>query len=170
MVYVEGNPSAMADKSLSDDAFQPLIRSKSYDDSEMDITPMIDITFLLLIFFIVASKMDSSAEVSLPPARHGLPVVEKSSVIVTVAAGENGKAVVYRGDGINAANRVDSGDLEAQEDEIAGYVESELSGGKVNVLIKAAKGLRTGEVTRIAKAATRPEMVQQLYIAVMEVQ
>jgi len=161
----------MADSGVSDEALQPLLRSKTYDDSEMDITPMIDITFLLLIFFIVASKMDSSADVSLPPARYGLPVVEKSSVIITLDAGENGKAVVYRGDGVNSATMVDSGDLEAQEEEISAYVESEMSTeGKVNVLIKAAKGIKHGEVTRIAKAATRPEMAQQLYVAVMEVQ
>jgi biopolymer transport protein ExbD len=161
----------MADKRLSDEALQPLLRSKTYDDSEMDITPMIDITFLLLIFFIVASKMDSSADVSLPPARYGMPVVEKSSVMITLDAGENGKAVVYRGNGVNSENLVDSGDLEAQEEEISAYVESELSaGGKVNVLIKAAKGIKHGEVARIAKAATRPEMAKQLYVAVMEVQ
>ena len=44
------------------------------DDSEMDITPMIDMTFLLLIFFLVASKMDRSNEVRLPPAEHGVAV------------------------------------------------------------------------------------------------
>ncbi len=33
---------------------------------------MIDIVFLLLIFFLVASKMDESAAVRLPPARHGV--------------------------------------------------------------------------------------------------
>jgi len=161
----------MAEEQLSDDMLQPLLRSKTYDDSEMDITPMIDITFLLLIFFIVASKMDSAADVSLPKARYGMPVVEKSAVIVTLAAGENGKAVVYKGDGVNDANLVPSSDLEAQEEEIVAYVETVMAEpGKDNVLIKAEKGIITREVDRIAKAATRPETVQQLYIAVMEVQ
>ena len=36
-------------------------RKRRFDDAEMDITPMIDITFLLLIFFLVASKMDEGA-------------------------------------------------------------------------------------------------------------
>jgi len=161
----------MAEKQLADDALQPLLRSKTYDDSEMDITPMIDITFLLLIFFIVASKMDSAADVTLPKARYGMPVVEKSAVMITLAAGENGKAVVYTGDGVDAANMVDSGDLEAQEEEITAYVEKVLAEpGKDNVLIKAEGSVKTREVDRIAKAATLPEAVQQLYIAVMEVQ
>ena len=151
---------------------EPLLRSKTYDESDMDITPMIDITFLLLIFFIVASKMDSAADVSLPPARYGMPVVEKSSVIVTLDAGEEGKAVVYKGNGASGENLVPAADLEVQEDEIAGYVEAEMAqdNTKVNVLIKAAKGIKHREVSRISEAATRFEGVQQLFFAVMEVQ
>ncbi len=162
----------MAEEQLTDDSLQPLLRSKTYDDSEMDITPMIDITFLLLIFFVVASKMDSAADVALPKARYGMPVVESSSVIVTMALGEQGKAIVYKSDGKNEAALVPSGDLEAQEEEIVGYVEATMAedSGKTNVLIKAERGVITREVDRIAKAATRPESVLQLYIAVMEVQ
>ena len=156
----------------SGDTLQPLLRSKTYDESEMDITPMIDITFLLLIFFIVASKMDPGADVTLPPARYGIPVVEKSSVIITLAAGENGKAIVYTSNGANRDQLVPAGDLEAQEEQIAAYVEEEMASDntKTNVLIKAEKGIKHREVSRITKAATRPESVQQLYVAVMEVQ
>ena len=156
---------------FEDEEMQPLLRSKTYDDSEMDITPMIDMTFLLLIFFLVASKMDPSAAVSLPPARYGLPVVEKSSVIITLAAGENGTAVVYKGNGTVPDELVDGSDMQAQEDEVAAYVEKELGDAtKENVLIKAEKGIKYREVARISKAATRPEAVRQLYFAVMEVQ
>lgn len=161
----------MAEEQISEDTLQPLLRSKTYDDSEMDITPMIDITFLLLIFFIVASKMDSAVDVTLPKARYGLPVVERSAAIVTLAADENGKAIVYKGDGVKPANLVPSADLEAQEEEIVAYVESVMAEpGKDNVLIKAERGIKTREVDRIAKAATRPETVLQLYFAVMEEQ
>ena len=162
----------MSDERFEDETMEPLLRSKTYDESDMDITPMIDITFLLLIFFIVASKMDAAADVSLPPARYGMPVVEKSSVIVTLGAGEDGKAVVYKGNGANSDNMVPATDLEAQEDEIAGYVEAEMAqdNTKTNVLIKAAKGIKHREVNRICEAATRSENVQKLYVAVMEVQ
>ncbi len=161
----------MAEQLQSDDTLQPLLRSKAYDDSEMDITPMIDITFLLLIFFIVSSKMDSSADVKLPKAHYGTAVVEKSSVVVTIVADEDGSAIVYRGDGTVPANQIPSGDMEAQEDEVAGYVEEEMAGGsKEYVLIKADERLKHREVSRIAKAATRPEAVLQLFVAVLEVQ
>jgi biopolymer transport protein TolR len=158
---------------FEDDEMQPLLRSKTYDDSEMDITPMIDMTFLLLIFFLVASKMDPSAAISLPPARYGLPVVERSSVILTLTAGEGGSAIVYAANGAVADALIDGSDIEAQEDAIAAYVEEELaqSGAdrKENVLIKAERGIKHREVARITRAATRPEGVGQLYVAVLEV-
>ena len=44
----------------------PLMPERNTEDAEMDITPMIEITFLLLIFFLVASKMDSPASGELP--------------------------------------------------------------------------------------------------------
>lgn len=160
----------MSDKKSAQDVMEPLIRSKTFEETEMDITSMIDLTFLLLIFFLVAGKMDPSGALQLPPARYGKPVVEKSSIIVTLAAGEEGKAIVYCGNGIVDQNRIGGGDLAAQEEKVAGYVEKEfLAGAKENVLIKAAKGIKTREVMRIAKAATRNESVQQLYVAVTEV-
>jgi biopolymer transport protein ExbD len=160
----------MPDDKSAPEMMEPLIRSKTFEETEMDITSMIDLTFLLLIFFLVAGKMDPSGALQLPPARYGMPVVEKSSIIVTLAAGEDGKAVVYCGNGIVDQNRVSGSDLAAQEEKVAGYVEQEFqTGAKLNVLIKAAKGIKTREVTRIAKAATRNESVQQLYVAVTEV-
>ncbi len=160
----------MSDKRTTEDIMQPLIRSRTFEESEMEITSMIDLTFLLLIFFLVAGKMDPSGQLQLPPARYGKPVVEKSSIILTLAAGEEGKAVVYCGNGINDQTRVRSGDLAVQEDAVANYVEKEfLAGAKENVLIKAGKGIKQREVWRISKAATRNESVQQLYVAVTEV-
>jgi len=101
-----------------------------------------------------------------------LPVVEKSSVIITLGAGEEGKALVYKGNGVNTKNLIPSGDIQAQEDEVAGYVEHEMEqdNTKTNVLIKAEKGIKEREVARIYKAATRSDAVQQLYVAVMEAQ
>ena len=61
------------------------IRRKRNDDDEMDITPMIDITFLLLIFFLVAAKMESQGALELPPARYGTPVSAKNSVVLIVS-------------------------------------------------------------------------------------
>ena len=61
-----------------------LPRRRRGDDTEMDITPMIDITFLLLIYFLVAAKIEEQSSVELPPARHGEDVSAKNSIILTV--------------------------------------------------------------------------------------
>ena len=56
-------------------------RRFTQSDDEMDITPMIDITFLLLIFFLVASTPDRQTAVDLPTARFGRGVSQNNAVI-----------------------------------------------------------------------------------------
>lgn len=43
---------------IEEDEEDFVLPRKKREDDEMDITPMIDITFLLLIFFIVCSTME----------------------------------------------------------------------------------------------------------------
>jgi biopolymer transport protein ExbD len=50
----------------------PLLKRRSLPSGELDITPMIDVTFLLLIFFMVSSTMQTEAQVDVPKARHGI--------------------------------------------------------------------------------------------------
>ena len=100
----------------------PLWRRRELDASELDITPMIDITFLLLIFFLVAARLDQEAPVDLPPARHGTAVAVKNSVIITLGLGDRGVATVYTGDGKSEARQLGTSDLDAQSDAITAYV------------------------------------------------
>mgnify|MGYP003325625382 CR=1 FL=1 len=51
------NPSHAGDD--SDDRSPLHLPRKKLEDAEMDITPMIDVTFLLLIFFMVTSTMQA---------------------------------------------------------------------------------------------------------------
>ena len=152
----------------------PLAPREALEDTEMDITPMIDITFLLLIFFIVSSKMDPSSNVPLPPAVTVVAVPVKNSVIISVGPGDtaDAPAKVYKGDGISPENVFPDGDLEAQEDEIAAYVEDQIAENPqlTYVLIKASKGIKYREVSRVQDAVSKPEAVKQLHIAVVEVQ
>lgn len=157
-----------------DERPQALKPREALEDTEMDITPMIDITFLLLIFFIVSSKMDPSSNVPLPPAKTGVAVPVKASIIISVGPGDtaDAPAKVYKGDGINPENAFEGGDLAAQEEAIAAYVEDAMQEDptKLYVLIKAAKGIKYREVSRVQDAVSKPESVKQLHIAVMEVQ
>jgi biopolymer transport protein ExbD len=144
-------------------------RRRSLEEAEMDITPMIDCTFLLLIFFLVTSKMKSDLPIELPKARHGAVVVEQSSVILTLNK-EGDEVYVYQGNSTNPAERIEGANPVEQEDRVAQYVEQQAnqsSPPKRLVIIKAARGLKHREVARIQRAAGKAD-VDQLYVAVLE--
>jgi biopolymer transport protein ExbD len=154
---------------VEDDAPVQLKRAK-LEDSEMDIAPMIDCTFLLLIFFIVCSHVGQQAQVDLPKAKFGVPVPSKLAVVLTVAAGDGDSIRVFKGDGIDDATLINVGTVAEQEDAVAAYVAEHVNegGDKQHVLIKAARGLKHRDVSRIAKASVRNAEVSQLFIAIME--
>lgn len=144
-------------------------RPRKLEEAEMDITPMIDITFLLLIFFLVASRMDADAGVELSPARYGIAVAAKEAVIITVARAEGGEAQVYKGDGKSPPNLV-SGNFAEQEEELVKYVEAGLrdTPPKKHVIVKAERGVKQRDVARVDKAVGRTSLREKLYVAVLE--
>ncbi|MBX3412734.1 MAG: biopolymer transporter ExbD [Pirellulales bacterium] len=147
-----------------DDAVLPPRRPMKADD-EMDITPMIDMTFLLLIYFLVASSIDTQASADLPPAHYGKAVSQNSAVIITVGDTGGSRAAIYLGDG--KAGTPLAGENEAQETQIRELVEQGMREGKGTVIIKAERGVPHREVTRVASAATTVEGIH-LYIGVFE--
>jgi len=159
-----------------DDSSSILPRRPVKDDGEMDITPMIDITFLLLIFFLVASKMDAAADVQLPPAHYGGAVPEQGAIVVTVARGEGDEAFIYKGNGEAAEWLLTSSTPEDQESEIAAYIQEQLDEDSLaeHIIIKAERGVRFREVDRVATAVGSVDDVGdkgiKLNIAVLEVQ
>ncbi len=166
----------MADEPVWDESLEEeeeevgavLPRRPVSDTAEMDITPMIDITFLLLIFFLVCSTANPQSAVELPPARHGSGVSDRTSVVLTVAdRGRAGPALVYLADGRQGSPLPDDQDL--QSEAIAQAVERGLQEGKSTVLIKAEKGVKHGDVWRVETAAGRVEGVK-LHVAVLEVE
>ena len=75
-----------------------LPRRKSDDETDLDITPMIDITFLLLAFFVMVSKMDPQLPVDLPPALNGQTIPDKTAVVLVVLKGEgDDDYTIYKG-------------------------------------------------------------------------
>jgi len=156
--------------SNEDEEEQVGLRPSQLQDSEMDITPMIDCTFLLLIFFLVCSHIGKSVSVDLPKAKFGVPVPSKISVILTVAKGDGEMARVYRGDDMDDKNLIAVHSPQEQEDAITQYVEENFDKKRDRpyVMLKAEKGLKHGEVSRIAKAVARASEVTELYVAVME--
>ena len=63
-------------------------RKRASPDTEIDITPMIDVTFQLLIFFMVTSTMQGNPPADLPPSKSGgsIEVAKVINVVVRPAA------------------------------------------------------------------------------------
>ena len=155
-----------------DEAVLPVRRRQ--EDTEMDITPMIDITFLLLIFFIVASKLDSDASVALPTARNVGAINMQDAIVITVADGEPAK--IYLGDTVDPAALVTGGSPLEQEEAIRQYVNDAIAAdsSKKYIVIKASGSVRHRDFARVAKAAGAEAIEaidnSTMYAAVMEKQ
>lgn len=144
------------------------LRRKIKADEELDMTPMIDCVFQLLIFFLVGSTPDLQTEVLLPPARHGTAVMPGSALIVTLAdPGRQGPALVYLADG--KIGDPLPGEPAAQEAAVAQAVEQAHREGKEMVLVKAERSVRHRDVSRIAAAASQIPGIK-LELAVHEIE
>jgi len=138
------------------------------DEDEMDITPMIDITFLLLIFFVVASKMDPTQTGVIPKAEHGIAVSAKDSAVIFVNPGPGDTVVLTRMDG-----REFSSDEAIQASEIVEYITSELeksiNRNKNQIMLMGDADVKVGEITRIQQVIGDAfEDIESTYIAVKE--
>ncbi len=133
-------------------------------DSELDITPMIDIVFLLLIFFVVTSKMQPQQVTDLPKARHGEGIASKQWIVLNVKRGPGDAADISRKDGSSF-----SSDKEEQAQQIEDYVKAGLDEGLKLVVIRAEGSVRTGDISRIRTAVSAAlEDGQEINIAVQE--
>ena len=141
---------------------------KSRVDDEMDITPMIDITFLLLIFFIVCSTMDPTKIGGIPEAENGLAISAKNSAVIFIQPGSGDNVVLTTPDGTEF-----SSDENEQATEIIEYITSELEkslgASKQHVMLFGDAEVKVGQVTRIQKIIGDAfEDLDSTYIAVKE--
>ena len=149
-------------------------RKRIIETGEMDITPMIDCTFLLLIFFLLTSSTSSKSAVPLPSAYHGAEAAEADAIIITVAKSGSGEPQIFLADD-NKPNHEAAGSPEDQEAAIKKYLTEENAkvnkAGKQrnNVLIKAEVGLKQRDVDRVEKAVAKSEIeLQFLYLGSSE--
>lgn len=136
--------------------FAPSIGRKNASDGEddLDITPMIDITFLLLIFFLVTSTPDQDTAVVLPEALHGDAVSQLESVILTIGESSLDIAPVYAADGKIASSLLPEQE-EPRRAAIRGAVEDGMAANKTNVVIKADKGVAFRHVDAVVSAVSQ---------------
>jgi biopolymer transport protein ExbD len=129
---------------------EPLVRKRTTGDAELDLTSMIDVVFLLLIFFMVTSTMQQDSGLDLPAAKHGVGVESLEAIVITVnrpaASGDDPPIVLSDGTvGTVADVRAD--------------VERGFAAGREDVIIKADRDILSGFVTEVMRAASEVEGV-----------
>jgi biopolymer transport protein ExbD len=149
------------DSTGHDDLFA---RKPPSETPEFDITAMVDLVFMMNIYFLVTFVAVALSGVDLPSASHVAPLDAESSVVLTVTGGGGAPVVVYLGDREKGEAIRDAGQ---QEERIRAAVEQGVAEGKHDVLLKADKKMRLGDMFRISSAASSVEGVK-LNVAVME--
>jgi len=108
---------------------------------------MIDVTFLLLIFFMVTSTMQPNEALDIPTSVHGLGVEANSAILITISAGDP-----------PLINLVEDKNQTEDPETVGPYVQSRMQQGRKHVIIKAERLVRHGfvqKVTREANAVTK---------------
>ena len=143
---------------MSDVSFKPERKS---EDAELDITPMIDIVFLLLAFFVVCSNMDPKTATALPKAKNGSTVIEQNSCVLIVQDVGGDEPQIFRSNKKEPAALCTLGDEDAQAEEIIEYVQKAIQDrpSLIGVLLKVEKGCRSKHVQAVHAAVS--EVIDQ---------
>ena len=124
--------------------------SRSDEDSDINLTPMLDVVFIMLIFFIVTATFIKQAgiEVMRPEA---LTAEQKPTVSVLVAIGENGDIWIDKQKVDSAAVRAHIERLRAENPK-GGLVVQADRGAKSEKLMAVLAAARAAGMTEVAIA------------------
>lgn len=152
------SPAATAAPSPFDDDMLVPRRSLS-DDARFDVTAMVDLVFMMNIFFLVTWAELARAEIDLPTARHCSAAERSLSIVFSVMTG----GAVYLGDGPGGV-AISPGELDQR---VTAIVEDAVREGKSIVLIKAEKDVTLRDVAHLGAVATTVKGTK-LMLAVIE--
>jgi biopolymer transport protein ExbD len=139
-----------------------LRRRAAREEEDIDITPMIDLVFLLLIFFLVSSIPDQQTAIDLPSAAHGGSVSQVHSVLFTVA--DSGS--VYAADGRVPGKELPD-DAQARRAKVRELVEAGVREDKTDVVIKGDKNVAHREIAELIKSVSQVNGIK-IHLAVMD--
>ncbi len=125
-------------------------RIKAADDSQIDMTPMLDVVFIMLIFFIVSTSFvrESGVEVNRPNAATAT-AQSKSGIFVAIK--DNGEIYIDR-------KQVDVQRVRASLERLLAEQ------GEVGLVIQADQDTRHGVVVKVMDAA-RDAGIRQISVA-----
>ena len=116
---------------------------KKKDEADLDITPMIDVVFLLLIFFMVTSTMQGTPDKDIPPAKSGTNATMAGFIKLTILAPETSAS---DGEIILDKDTVTLDQLRAQ---LVQTVNLSLEGQELKIMIYAERDVKSGFVGEV---------------------
>ena len=141
---------------------------KAQDNPQLDMTPMIDVVFELIIFFVVtlteAQKKDETIE--LEDGKHGIVLVPEelppTHMQIDIASRDKKGKRLARG-------RISMGDRDMTPDEIGRRVKERMRKvGEFPVLIRADYDVRHADVARVMNACTANGIWKISFVATAE--
>jgi biopolymer transport protein ExbD len=159
----EAKPPQKSVTPKSFESSQLMPKRSVHDDAHFDVTPMVDLVFMMNIYFLVSWLTAAMAEVDLPAAQHCSATNLDEAVVVTIKFEENHRLAYYVGD-VRPEAEVKPADIEQR-------LTSEVSQSyhQINsVLIKAERNVQLRDVVRVATAAAAAVKGSKLNLAVLE--
>ncbi len=130
-----------------------LVSRNRSSETELDITPMIDVTFLLLIFFMVTSTMQQDDPVNIPIAEYGIGVDSNKSMMILI---KPPGAVHADAPSIHVGDAMTETTLE----ELNAYVDESVNQDMMNAIVKADREVPHGFVQEVLKVLASFEGVK----------
>jgi len=129
--------------------------SSTGEESEIDLTPMLDVTFIMLIFFIVTASFvkESGIEVNRQFASHA---EEKKSANIFIAIAENGQVWIDKRMVDVRAVRANIERLHAENPGGSVVIQAD-RGSKNGILVQVLDAAKAAGVENISLAAEGPE-------------
>ena len=145
-------------------ADQLMPRRPDEEMPEFDVTAMVDLVFMMNIYFLVTFITVAMGEMNLPSADHATPLDADTAVILSLVRSLDGESVtVFLGDG-DKGEAID--DVVQQEQKVTAAIEEGVAAGKTAVLLKAESKVRLADMFRISSLVAGHDL--KLHVAVLE--
>jgi len=132
--------------------FTKRAKSNAGRASQIDMTPMVDVVFQLLTFFLLAVKRDSAEPVDVPVTVRSTAVAESQSTFITVKPPSKGSPDPE----IILGDRSGNGD-KITADQVRDEVVKGVNAGRPNIIIKAERFVSHGDVLKVCRIVDKVE-------------
>ncbi len=141
-----------------------MARRPDQEPPEFDITAMVDLVFLMNLYFLVTFLTVAMGEMNLPSADHATALDADTAVVLSLARSPDGEsAIVYLGDGVKGEP---INGVSQQEQKVTAAIEEGMAAGKTAVLLKAESKVRLADMHRISSLVGGHDL--KLHVAVFE--